>query len=118
MKYIITENRLNNLVYSFLDSKDWYTQDNDGKLDISNAPNGEPVLRYRDRVTDKPTLFISDDLYREIYGLFRLNEQPGLSRIVEWFNEKYDKSRTSKKKLDTSRFSRKNRHIKTSNELH
>jgi hypothetical protein len=92
MKYLITENRLNNLVYSFLDSKDWYTQDNDGKLDISNEPNGEPVLRYR--VMDEPTLFISDDLYREIYGLFRLNEQPGLSRIVEWFNEKYDKNLT------------------------
>ena len=35
MKYLITENRLNNLVYSFLDSKDWYTKDVDGKLDIS-----------------------------------------------------------------------------------
>ena len=53
MKYLITENRLNNLVYSFLDSKNWYTKDDDGKLDISNVPDGEPVLRYRDRVTDK-----------------------------------------------------------------
>ena len=91
-KYLITENRLNDLVYSFLDSKDWYTKDVNGKLDISNEPNGEPVLKYR--VMDEPTLFISDDLYREIYGLFRLNEQPGLSRIVEWFNEKYDKNLT------------------------
>jgi len=94
MKYIITENRLNNLVYSFLDSKDWYTQDNDGKLDISNAPNGEPVLRYRDRVGDKPTLFISEDLAREVFRLFHLGQVSGLTRIVEWFNQKYDKNLT------------------------
>ena len=94
MKYIITENRLNNLVYSFLDSKNWYTKDDDGKLDISNEPDGEPVLRYRDRVTDKPTLFISEDLAREVFRLFHLGQVSGLTRIVEWFNEKYDKNLT------------------------
>ncbi len=93
-KYLITENRLNDLVYSFLDSKDWYTKDDDGKLDISNKSDGEPVLRYRDRVTDKPTLFISEDLAREVFRLFHLGQVSGLTRIVEWFNEKYDKNLT------------------------
>ena len=92
MKYLITENRLNDLVYSFLDSKDWYTKDDDGKLDISNEPDGEPVLRYRD--LDKPTLFISEDLGREVFRLFHLGQFSGTARIVEWFNQKYDKNLT------------------------
>jgi hypothetical protein len=101
MKYIITESRLNNLVFSYLDNQDWQTWDiGDGEFNVADGEFGEDLIRFRiqysitipDRSFD--VIYIADELVTQIIKLFGLSNSDAITSIIAWVNKKYDKDLT------------------------
>jgi hypothetical protein len=101
MKYIITENRLNQLIFNYLESQDWYDWDiGDGEFNVAEGEYGRDLIRlriqYSSTVPDHEfnVIYISDELVTKISNLFGIGIQESISSIISWFNVKYDKNLT------------------------
>ena len=101
MKYIITESRINKLVSNYLNGQKWYTWDiEDGEFDVANSEYGNPKLKFRIQFSstvpddESNVLYIDEDLLITINNLFGLNVKDSAKSIINWFNEKYNKSIT------------------------
>lgn len=103
MKYIITESRINKLVSNYLNGIEWDTWDvGDGEFDVFDVSDGEdepPKLKFRTGYEYLGTipfyiLYIDDDLLNKINDLFGLNIKDAAKSVINWFNEKYDKTIT------------------------
>ena len=101
MKYIITESRINKLVSNFLNGEKWYVWDiGDGEFDVANGEYEDAKLKFRIQFSSTVpydefnVLYIDDDLAKTISNLFGLSVKDATHSIINWFNEKYDKSLT------------------------
>jgi hypothetical protein len=89
MKYIITENKLNNIILKYLDTKlDGIEQKKGKYLDFIFAfPNGgNGVLGWK----KSGDLFINDELIMEISNFFGIKNDNTLWIISKWFEDKYN----------------------------
>ena len=101
MKYIITESRINKLVFLYLDSQNWHTWDiGDGEFNVADGEYGNDVIKFRiqfsSTVPDHEfnVINISDDLITKIRKLFSIPDLESIKVIIDWFNKKYDKNLT------------------------
>ena len=88
MKFIITESKLTNLVFDYLDSKDLYmTEYGDSFLFFeSNSPGPILISVYRGRYDG----YINSDLVSEVSRFFSLEMNLSLEIIGDWVNTKID----------------------------
>ena len=101
MKYIITENRINELVSKYLDSTDWWSWDEgDGEFNVTDGYEGKTKFRFRivssSTVPDLSfdTIYINDSVVTQIMNLFGMESNDAAKSIINWFNEKYNKNLT------------------------
>jgi hypothetical protein len=101
MKYIITESRLNNLVFSYLNNQDWRTWDiGDGEFNVADGEFGKDLIRlriqYSSTIPDRSfdVIYIADELVSQIIKLFGLSNSDAITSIISWFNQKYEKDLT------------------------
>ena len=88
MKYIITENRLNNIIFKYLDVKYGALEQKKGKyVDIVFHFPGE---EYGKLGWEKPkTLYVYDVLMNEISNFFGLKSVDSLRVIGKWVEDRY-----------------------------
>jgi len=99
-KYIITESRINKLVFRYLDEQDFHTSEiGDGEFNITNGKHGNNVISYEIKHSltfpnkTYEVISISDDLATKIAYLFGfLKTGESITSIINWFNQKYDKN--------------------------
>ena len=101
MKYIITESRINKLVFLYLDSQNWHTWDiGDGEFNVADGQYGEDVMKFRIQYSSTEpdhefnVIYISDDLVTKMSELFSISSKNSIRAIIDWFNKKYDKNLT------------------------
>jgi hypothetical protein len=101
MKYIITEQRLNQLIFNYLDNQDWYEWDiGDGEFNVAEGEYGRDLIRFRIQYShtvpdhEFNVIYISDGLVTKISNLFGIGTQESIISIINWFNVKYDKNLT------------------------
>jgi len=101
MKYIITENRINELVSKYLDSTDWWSWDEgDGEFNVTDGYEGKTKFRFRivssSTVPDLSfdTIYINDSVITQIMKLFGMESNDATKSIINWFNKKYNKNLT------------------------
>ena len=101
MKYIITENRINELVSKYLDSTDWWSWDiGDGEFNVTDGYKGKTKFRFRivssSTVPDLSfdTIYINDSVVTQIMKLFGMESNDAAKSIINWFNKKYNKNLT------------------------
>jgi hypothetical protein len=89
MKYIITENRLNNIIFKYLDVKYGALEQKKGKyVDIVFHFLGE---EYGKLGWEKPeTLYVYDVLMNEISNFFGLESVDSLRVIGKWVEDRYN----------------------------
>ena len=89
MKYIITENRLNNIIFKYLDVKYGALEQKKGKyVDIVFHFPGE---EYGKLGWEKPeTLYVYDVLMNEISNFFGLEKVDSLRVIGKWVEDRYN----------------------------
>jgi hypothetical protein len=88
MKYIITENRLNQIMKRFLDSYllGKNVMDNQGGIAVYDNDDDEDYLQYFPR---KGELFISDSFLEEFEFMFGLTRKESFRFIVDWFENEF-----------------------------
>ena len=88
MKFIITESKLDGIIFDYLDSKDLYmTEYGDSFLFFeANSPGPILVAAYRGRYDG----YINSDLVVEVSKFFSLNMNISLEIIGRWVNTKID----------------------------
>ena len=89
MKYIITENRLNSIIFKYLDVKYGALEQKKGKyVDIVFHFPGE---EYGKLGLEKPeTLYVYDVLMNEISNFFGLESVDSLRVIGKWVEDRYN----------------------------
>ena len=89
MKYIITENRLNSIIFKYLDVKYGALEQKKGKyVDIVFHFPGE---EYGKLGLEKPeTLYVYDVLMNEISNFFGLEKVDSLRVIGKWVEDRYN----------------------------
>ena len=95
MKYIITENRLNNIILKYLDTKlDGIEQKKGKYLDFIFAfPNEEyGILAWKKTLNFKKSgdLIINEELVIEISYFFETNNVDTLKVISKWVEDRYN----------------------------
>jgi len=101
MRYIITENRLNNLVSKYLEQLDWWEWNiGDGEFNLADGKfETSKILfriQYSSTVPDHSfdVIYISDYLVTKLTSLFSIASSEAIRIIIEWFNKRYNKSLT------------------------
>lgn len=101
MKYVISENRLNDLTEKYLDTQDWWKWDiGDGEFDVSDGYNGENIFKFRHQFSSMDpehsfnVLYISESIIHLINNLFSMDSIDSRKLIIDWFNKKFDKNLT------------------------
>jgi hypothetical protein len=92
MKYLITESRLENLIYKYLESKGLYLLSTVNTHHFfysrKSIDDGEyPIISYDNKRKD---CFVSSDLVGEISSLFSIDPEYSLKVISEWVGNKLD----------------------------
>ena len=95
MKYIITENRLNNIIFKFLDTKlDGIEKKKGNFYDIVFAFPGKKsgILAWKKNPNFKKSgdLIVYIELEKEISNYFGLNTVDALNVIRKWVEDKYN----------------------------
>jgi len=101
MKYIITENRLNNLVSKYLEQLDWWEWDiGDGEFNLADGKFETSKILFRIQYSSIvaghsfDVIYISDYLVTKLTSLFSIASSEAIRIIIEWFNKRYNKSLT------------------------
>lgn len=99
MKYIISENRLNDLVLKYLDQMDWWEWDiGDGEFNLADGKFDKSQIFFRIQYSSTmpdhsfEVIYLSDELVSKISRLFSIPDSESIKIIIEWFNRKYNKS--------------------------
>lgn len=103
MKYIITEQRLNDIISNYLNGIDWWDWDiGDGEFDSSDGYYGRPSIKYRIHPSytmpgnNVEVIYLTDEIVTKITELFSISSEQAIKVIIDWFNKKYDKNLTPK----------------------
>ena len=101
MKYIITEQRLNKLIFNYLDNQDWYVWDiGDGEFNVAEGEYGKDFFRFRIQYSSTVPdhefniIYIEDRLVTKLVKLFSISIDESIKLIIDWFNQKFDKNLT------------------------
>lgn len=99
MRYIITEDRINDLISKYLEDLDWWEWDiGDGEFNLMEGKYGKNKILYRiqnsSMVPDHEfeVIYISEKLINTISGLFLIHHLDSVKYIIFWFNMNYNKS--------------------------
>jgi hypothetical protein len=92
MKYIITESKLENLIYKYLDLKDLYVVGETRNVYFfpsrKSWDDGEyPIISYDDKRKD---CFVSSTFVEDVCSLFSIDPEYSLKVISEWVGNKLD----------------------------
>jgi hypothetical protein len=92
MKYLITESRLENLIYKYLDMKDLYLLStvNSRHFFYSRKSIGDgeyPIISYDNKNKD---CFVSSTFVEDVCSLFSIDPEYSLKVISEWVGNKLD----------------------------
>jgi hypothetical protein len=94
MKYIITENKLNNVIFKYLDMKYGAIEQEKGKYsDIVFTFPGEEygVIGWKKSGNILyGNLYVSDKLEKDILNYFELKKVDSLPVIAKWIEDRYD----------------------------
>ena len=98
MKYIISENRIKELIKNYLNQKErWVWDIGDGEFNVSFEYHEKPKINYRiNPENDREFIYINDELLETINSLFSIsnNNVFTISSIIDWFNETFNTSVT------------------------
>ena len=88
MKFIITESKLTNLIFDYLNGLDLYMVEHGDSFLFFESDSPGPILvaAYRGRYDG----FISSDLVSEVSSFFSLGMNVSLEIIGRWVNTKID----------------------------
>ena len=92
MKYLITESRLENLIYKYLDLKDLYVDSGYRNVYFflsrkSWEDNEYPIITYNGTHKD---CFVSSTFVEDVCSLFSIDPEYSLKVISEWVGNKLD----------------------------
>ena len=92
MKYLITESRLENLIYKYLDMKDLYLLSTVNSRHFfpsrKSIDDGEyPIISYDKKNKD---CFVSSAFVEDVCSLFSIDPEYSLKVISEWVGNKLD----------------------------
>lgn len=92
MKYLITESRLENLIYKYLDLKDLYVVGETRNVYFfpsrKSWDDGEyPIIAYHSAHKD---CFVSSTFVEDVCSLFSIDPEYSLKVISEWVGNKLD----------------------------
>jgi len=92
MKYIITESKLENIIFKYLDSKDLYLLSTVNSRHFfpsrKSIDDGEyPIISYDNKNKD---CFISSAFVEDVSSLFSIDPEYSLKVISEWVGNKLD----------------------------
>jgi hypothetical protein len=92
MKYIITESKLENIIFKYLDSKDLYLLSTVNSRHFfysrKSIDDGEyPIISYDKKHKD---CFVSSAFVEDVCSLFFLHPDNALSIISDWVGNKLD----------------------------
>ena len=82
MKFIITESKLNDIVFRYLDNQDFIQIDKDNRIYFTNS-EGDEFSQIRYDISDG-WCFIHIDLINEISSFFSLGETVSSKVIGKW----------------------------------
>ena len=90
MKYLITESQLDNIIFDYLDTQDFYHREDGGghyffESERSYKDNQYPTIAYYDMSED---CFISSDILTEVAEFFSLSLTRSLMIIAKWVEGK------------------------------
>lgn len=88
MKFIITESKLDGIIFDYLDGLDLYMVEHGDNFLFFESDSPGPVLVVAYRSNND--CFISSDLVSEISNFFSLNMNISLEIIGRWVNTKID----------------------------
>lgn len=92
MKYIITESKLENLIFDYLDNQNFYVIHHMGDIYFSESEQdwksgGYAIIGYHKKHND---VFISSELIEKISNIFGLDINYVMDIINNWIMYKYD----------------------------
>jgi hypothetical protein len=92
MKYIITESKLENIIFKYLDSKDLYLLSTVNSRHFfysrKSIDDGEyPIISYDNKNKD---CFVSSTFAEDVCSLFFIDPEYSLKVISEWVGNKLD----------------------------
>jgi hypothetical protein len=92
MKYIITESKLENIIFKYLDSKDLYLLSTVNSRHFfysrKSIDDGEyPIISYDNKNKD---CFVSSAFVEDVCSLFSIDPEYSLKVISEWVGNKLD----------------------------
>lgn len=92
MKYLITESRLENLIYKYLESKGLYLLSTVNTHHFfysrKSIDDGEyPIISYDDKRKD---CFVSSTFVEDVCSLFSIDPEYSLKVISDWVGNKLD----------------------------
>ena len=89
MKFILTESKLQNLVFKYLDNQDFVRVDIKYGFDLLNSVDDDVVQIYYENSTK--TCIISHNLIREIRDFFSFEKGTGSAALVisKWVENKF-----------------------------
>lgn len=101
MKYIITEGRLTQIIFNYLDSLDWYDWDiGDDEFNIAEGEYGRDLIRFRIQYSltvydhSFEVIYIDEGLITKLSKLFSIPDLISIKTIIQWFNKRYGKNLT------------------------
>jgi hypothetical protein len=101
MKYIITEGRLTQLIFNYLDSLDWYDWDiGDNEFNMAEGERGRDLIRFRIQYSHTvpdhsfEVIYINERLITQLSKLFSIPDLDSIKTIIRWFNKEYKKNLT------------------------
>jgi hypothetical protein len=99
MKYIITESRLNQLIFNYLDNQDWYDWDiGDSEFNMAEGEHGRDLIRFRVQYSHTvpdhsfDVIYIDEGLITKLSKLFSIPDLISIKTVIQWFNKRYTKN--------------------------
>ena len=97
MKLIITENRLYQVIASYLTKtikgleQTTSKRGGHGRVDFKDKSGNSKVIIFFNRHSQGMDVMIEDSLYGEIYNIFSLNGFKDIQQhLIQWFKENFD----------------------------
>lgn len=97
MKLIITENRLYQVIASYLTKtikgleQTTSKHGGHGRVDFKDKSGNSKVIIFFNRHSQGMDVMIEDSLYGEIYNIFSLNGFEDIQQhLIQWFKENFD----------------------------
>lgn len=102
MKYIITESKLDKVIFRYLDKQDFNVKEGKNSFYLTNSPSSNDVIIIYNK--DSGLCAINYSIISPISGLFSLIELEAQELIGEWFENKFKVNVTKTSAFDDMGF--------------